>query len=60
MGANGVDNTRMWFNNLRVPKDNLLNRFGDIDKNGNYISPIQVEFLSQNMIATSGFITAYG
>jgi len=41
MGLNGVDNGRLWFNQVRVPKDNLLNRFGDIDENGNYDSPLK-------------------
>jgi acyl-CoA oxidase len=41
MGLNGVDNGRIWFDNVRVPKDNLLNRFGDIDENGNYDSPLK-------------------
>ncbi len=41
MGLNGVDNGRIWFDNVRVPKDNLLNRFGDIDDNGHYDSPLK-------------------
>ena len=40
LGLNGVDNGRIWFNKVRVPKENLLNRYGDIDENGNYHSPI--------------------
>ncbi len=40
MGLNGVDNGRLWFDKVRVPKDNLLNRFGDID-NGVYTSPLK-------------------
>ena len=40
MGLNGVDNGRLWFDQVRVPKDNLLNRFGDID-NGVYTSPLK-------------------
>jgi len=35
-----VDNGRIWFNQVRVPRENLLNRFGDIDENGNYSSEI--------------------
>lgn len=27
------------FNNYRIPKDNLLNKIGDVDDNGNYITP---------------------
>ena len=41
MGLRGVDNGRLLFDNVRVPKDNLLNRYGDIDDNGVYSSPIE-------------------
>lgn len=41
LGLNGVDNGRIWFDNVQVPVDNLLNRFGDIDEDGHYQSPIQ-------------------
>lgn len=40
LGLNGVDNGRIWFDQVRVPRENLLNRYGDIDKDGNYSSPI--------------------
>ena len=29
-GLNGVDNGRLYFDNVRVPRDNLLNRYGDV------------------------------
>ncbi len=41
LGLNGVDNGRIWFNKVRVPRENLLNRFGDIDENGTYSSEIE-------------------
>lgn len=41
MGLNGVDNGRIWFDNVKVPKENLLNRYGDIDDDGKYVSPIK-------------------
>lgn len=41
LGLNGVDNGRIWFDNIRVPRENLLNRFGDVDEKGNYSSPVQ-------------------
>ena len=41
LGLNGVDNGRIWFDNVRVPRTNLLNRFGNIDEQGNYSSPIE-------------------
>ncbi|CAM0138103.1 hypothetical protein VKS41_001331 [Umbelopsis sp. WA50703] len=39
-GCNGVDNAKLWFNNVRVPAENLLNKYSDIDKNGHYSSQI--------------------
>jgi acyl-CoA oxidase len=41
MGLNGVDNGRIWFDNVTVPVQNLLDRYGSIDENGQYQSPIQ-------------------
>ena len=41
VGLNGVDNGRIWFDQVKVPRENLLNRFGDIDSYGNYTSPIK-------------------
>ncbi len=43
LGLNGVDNGRLWFDMVRIPRENLLNRFGDVDKEGNYSSPIPGE-----------------
>ena len=40
MGLNGVDNGRIWFDQVRVPRQNLLNRFGNIRDDGTYESPI--------------------
>lgn len=41
MGLNGVDNGLIWFDQVRVPRENLLNRFGDVGADGAYSSPIQ-------------------
>ena len=41
MGLNGVDNGRIWFDHVRVPRTALLNRFGDVDRAGNYQSQIK-------------------
>ncbi len=41
MGLNGVDNGRIWFDQVRVPRENLLNKYGDIDTQGKYSSPIK-------------------
>jgi acyl-CoA oxidase len=40
MGLNGVDNGRIWFDRVRVPRENLLNRYGDVDDDGGYTSRI--------------------
>ncbi len=40
MGLNGVDNGRLWFERVRVPVGNLLDRFASIDEAGTYASPI--------------------
>src|ERR1700742_1141335 len=39
-GLNGVDNGRLTFDDVRVPREALLNRFGDVDADGVYRSPI--------------------
>jgi acyl-CoA oxidase len=40
-GLNGVDNGRLWFSNVRVPREALLNRYGDVSEDGAYTSPIE-------------------
>ena len=39
-GLNGVDNGRIWFDQVRIPRRHLLNRFGDVAPDGTYTSPI--------------------
>jgi len=39
-GLNGVDNGRIAFDDVRVPRENLLDRFGRVDEEGRYSSPI--------------------
>lgn len=39
-GLNGIDNGRLCFDNVRVPRFNLLNRYGSVDEDGTYSSPI--------------------
>ena len=39
-GLNGIDNGRLHFTDVRVPRENLLNRYGDVDEQGTYTSPI--------------------
>ena len=41
MGLNGVDNGKIWFDHVRVPREALLNRFGDVSPEGVYSSPIK-------------------
>jgi len=43
MGLNGVDNGRLWFDQVRVPRTALLNRFADVTPEGEYQSPIASE-----------------
>ncbi|MGY3565837.1 acyl-CoA dehydrogenase family protein [Sinomonas sp. RB5] len=39
-GLNGIDNGRLCFDNVRVPRFNLLDRYGAVDEDGTYTSPI--------------------
>jgi acyl-CoA oxidase len=39
-GLNGIDNGRLHFSGVRVPRVNLLNRYGNVAANGEYSSPI--------------------
>ena len=40
-GLNGVDNGRLHFTNVRIPRTWLLNRYGEVDEAGNYTSSIE-------------------
>ncbi|MGO1623056.1 acyl-CoA dehydrogenase family protein [Flaviflexus sp.] len=39
-GLNGIDNGRLAFDHVRVPRTNLLNRYGDVAADGTYSSDI--------------------
>ncbi len=41
LGLNGVDNGKIWFNQVSVPRENLLNKYGTIDDDGSYHSDIK-------------------
>lgn len=41
LGLNGVDNGKIWFDQVSVPRKNLLNKYGDIKENGSYHSEIK-------------------
>jgi acyl-CoA oxidase len=40
VGLEGVDNGLLRFRNVRVPRENLLDRFAQVDERGRYSSPI--------------------
>ena len=39
-GLNGIDNGRLSFDHVRIPRTNLLNRYGDVAADGTYASAI--------------------
>jgi acyl-CoA oxidase len=40
MGLNGVDNGRIWFDKIRIPRENLLDRWGTVTEAGTYETTI--------------------
>ncbi|KIP52498.1 acyl-CoA dehydrogenase family protein [Leucobacter komagatae] len=40
-GLNGIDNGRLHFTNVRIPRENLLNRYGNVAVDGSYTSDIE-------------------
>lgn len=40
-GLGAVDNGRIVFDHVRIPRDNLLNKYGQVDEGGTYSSPIE-------------------
>jgi acyl-CoA oxidase len=40
MGLNGVDNGVIYFNNVSIPKENMLDRFSNVSDEGKFESPI--------------------
>ena len=40
-GYDGIDNGFILFDNVRIPKENLLNRLSDVDEKGQFHSPIK-------------------
>ncbi|KAL1555635.1 Acyl-coenzyme A oxidase 3, peroxisomal [Salvia divinorum] len=41
IGLNGVDNGRIWFDNVRIPRENILNSVADVSSDGKYLSAIK-------------------
>ncbi|KAG9451578.1 hypothetical protein H6P81_011543 [Aristolochia fimbriata] len=52
IGLNGVDNGALRFSSVRIPRDNLLNRFGDVSREGNYSSSLPT--INKRFAATLG------
>ncbi|CAL0306590.1 unnamed protein product [Lupinus luteus] len=52
IGLNGVDNGALRFRSVRIPRDNLLNRFGDVSRDGKYTSSLPSE--NKRFAATLG------
>ena len=40
-GLRGVDNGRIVFDQVRIPRENLLNKYGDVAEDGTYTSPVE-------------------
>lgn len=40
-GLPGVDNGRIMFDHVRIPRNNLLNKYADVSDDGTYTSPIE-------------------
>src|SRR5919202_617563 len=41
LGLDGVDNGRIWFDRVRVPREALLDRYAQVSPEGEYMSPIE-------------------
>lgn len=41
MGLNSIDNGFIILKNVRIPKNNLLNRFSDVDDNGKFVTKVE-------------------
>mgnify|MGYP006141692335 CR=1 FL=1 len=52
--ANDLDNARVWFDNVRLPKAALLNRFADIDEHDRYVQVgeerMRIEVIGQRLL----------
>ncbi|MGV3621547.1 MAG: acyl-CoA dehydrogenase [Archangium sp.] len=41
LGLSGVDNGRIWFDHVELPREALLGRYAEVTENGAYLSPIE-------------------
>ena len=41
LGANNLDNGWIRFSNFRIPRAALLNKYGDVDASGNYLTNVE-------------------
>ena len=52
--ANDLDNARVWFDHVQLPRDALLNKFCEIDDNGNYRvvgdEKMRIEVIGQRLL----------
>lgn len=55
MGLNGVDNGRIWFDNVHVPRWHMLDALASVDEGGNYAS--KIPSIAQRFGATVGGLT---
>ena len=49
MGLNGVDNALLSFDNVKVPRTNLLNKYSDISEDGKFRKLLQMTFFIRIM-----------
>jgi acyl-CoA oxidase len=41
MGLNGIDNAALKFHQVRIPRVNMMNRYGDVDEKGVFTSTVK-------------------
>jgi len=52
--ANDLDNARVWFDNVKLPREALLNRFADVSDSGDYVQVgeerMRIEVIGQRLL----------